>query len=100
MRRRRKQRKKSYVKFRETPELVRIHQRLAKSLGLLRRRQGLSKKALAAKMETSRPLVVRMEQGKARPTIKTLHRAARVLGAHLEVRLVPREERARKRRSR
>ena len=99
MGRRRKLRKKSYVKLRETPEVVRIHQRLAKSLGILRRRRGLSKKALAAMMETSRPLVVRMEQGKARPTIKTLHRAARAFGARLEVRLVPKEERARKRRS-
>jgi len=89
-----------YAKFRELPELVRIHQRLAKSFGILRRRRGLSKKALAAMMQTSRPLVVRMEQGKARPTIKTLHRAARVLGARLEVRLVSKEERARKRQSR
>jgi len=96
VRQRRKLKKKRYAKSRELPELVRIHQRLAKSLGILRQQHGLSKKALAARMETSRPLVVRMEQGKARPTIKTLHRAARVLGARLEVRLVPKETRGRK----
>ena len=96
-------RKKKNVRVRRIPEpaeLARIHSRLAKTIQTLRLHHQLSKKELARRMQTSRPLVVRMEQGKARPTLRTLHRAARVLGARLHVQLVPRRTLGRKRRMR
>jgi transcriptional regulator with XRE-family HTH domain len=95
-----RRRKKQSVRSRQVPEpseLTRIHLRLAKALQSLRLSHGLSKKELALRMQTSRPLVVRMEQGKARPTLRTLHRAARVLGARLHVQLVPRTSLGRRR---
>lgn len=57
--------------------------------------QKVTKKALAARMHTSRAAVDRaLDQGDASMTLATLANAARALGQRVEVRLVPESEAA------
>jgi transcriptional regulator with XRE-family HTH domain len=56
----------------------------------LRRQQGLTQAALAARSGVSQPMIAQIESGKlSNLTLKTLARTARALGANLKIDLVP-----------
>ncbi len=56
----------------------------------LRKRRGLTHAALAARSGVSQPMIAQIESGKlSNPTLKTLARTARALGASLKIDLVP-----------
>lgn len=66
---------------------------IAWQLAQAMKRQKITKKALAARMHTSRTLVARaLDQDDAGMTIATLANAARALGQRVEVRLIPEDE--------
>lgn len=67
--------------------------RLGAAIRRLRRRVGLTQTQLATQMGTSQSAVVRLEAGSVTPTLDTLQRAARALGARLTVRFETGDER-------
>ena len=65
--------------------------RLAVKLAQLREKRGLTQTQLAAKMNTSTPVISRLEN-EGRCTLGTLMKAAQALDAVLKVDLIPKEE--------
>jgi len=65
--------------------------RLAVKIAQLRKQRGMTQMQLAAKMNTSTPVVSRLEnQGKC--TISTLRKVADALGAIVQIDIVPKED--------
>lgn len=60
---------------------------LAKSLIDLRHKRNISQDELAKKVGTKQPVISRIETGTVKPTLTTLERIAKALGARLEVKL-------------
>lgn len=89
-----------YEQFRERllaqdPELRRLYEeenqrlerQIARAIVQLRQEKGWTQAQLAEKLGTTQSVVARLESGTHRPSLATLQKAARVLGARLEVRL-------------
>lgn len=66
-----------------------LQTQLARQLRDARLRAGLSQEALALQAEVDRSYVSQLERGLANPSLLILHRIAGVLGAELQVLLVP-----------
>ena len=65
--------------------------RLAVKIAQLRKQRGMTQTQLAAKMNTSTPVVSRLEnQGKC--TLGTLRKVAEALGAVVQINIVPKED--------
>jgi transcriptional regulator with XRE-family HTH domain len=58
-----------------------VKQRLAANVARLRAARGLSQIELAALSSVTQPLVSSIERGRANPTVESLYRIARALGA-------------------
>lgn len=54
-----------------------------------RRRQGLTQAQVAARAQTSQPVISAYEHGRRDPTTATLRRLVAATGEHLELRLAP-----------
>lgn len=70
---------------REQLEQFRDHYGIANQLIELRKEEGLSQSALAAKSGIAQSEVSRIERGALNPTVNTLSSLARSLGAHIEL---------------
>ena len=64
---------------------------LAKAVIEARNRVGLTQAELARKMETTQPVLARLEGGRARPSMRTLECLARATGTRLQIRFEPRQ---------
>lgn len=64
---------------------------LARQLIQARVRAGLTQQELAARMETTQPVIARLESGRQKPTTKTLERFAKATGSRVEIHLVAAE---------
>ncbi len=82
-------------RLRQDPELARAYEEenlereIARQILRLRRRRGWTQAQLAEALHTKQSAVARLEGGAYRPSLATLDRIGRVLGARLEVRLTP-----------
>ena len=67
--------------------------RVEEQLADLRRRRGLTQAQLAERMGVKQPLIARLESGGSRNvTLKTIMKAALILGAEVELRITPRSK--------
>jgi transcriptional regulator with XRE-family HTH domain len=57
----------------------------------VRTRAGLTQLQLAKKMGTTQPVVVRLESGRIRPSMRTLERVAKATGLRVLIRIESRE---------
>ena len=62
---------------------------LSRSLIEARTRAGLTQAELAERMETTQPVVARLESGRARPSARTLEKIARATGTRLRISFDP-----------
>ena len=62
---------------------------LSRSLIEARTRAGLTQAGLAERMETTQPVVARLESGRARPSARTLEKIARATGTRLRISFDP-----------
>jgi len=62
---------------------------LAKAVIAARNRAGLTQVELAIKMETTQPVVARMEGRRVQPSLRTLQRLAQATGSRLSIRFEP-----------
>ena len=62
---------------------------LSRSLIEARTRAGLTQAELAERMETTQPVVARLESGRARPSARTLEKIARATGTRLRINFDP-----------
>lgn len=79
----------------ETSQSFAIKQVLAWQIAQFIEEQGLTKAAMASRMNTSRSALDRLlDPDNDSVTLKTLHKAASTIGAHLEMKLVFNKEAA------
>jgi len=89
-----------YTEYRERrlqqdPELARAYEQenlereIARQILRLRQAQGWTQAQLAEALGTKQSVVARLESGSHRPSLSTLEKICQVLGARLEVRLMP-----------
>ncbi len=89
-----------YIEYRERrlqkdPELAHAYEQeslkreIARQILYLRQAQGWTQAQLAEALDTKQSVVARLESGSHRPSLSTLDKICQVLGARLEVRLVP-----------
>ena len=82
-------------RLREDPELARAYEQenlereIARQVLGLRQARDWTQAQLAEALNTSQSVVARLESGSHRPSLSTLDKICRALGARLEVRLVP-----------
>ena len=82
-------------RLQEDPELAHAYEQenlvreIARQILRLRQAQGWTQAQLADALDTTQSVVARLESGSHRPSLATLDKICQVLGAHLEVRLVP-----------
>lgn len=82
-------------RLREDPELARAYEQenlereIARQILRLRQAQGWTQVQLAEALNTKQSVVARLESGSHRPSLSTLDKICQVLGARLEVHLVP-----------
>lgn len=82
-------------RLQEDPELAHAYEQenlvreIARQILRLRQAQGWTQAQLADALDTTQSVVARLESGSHRPSLSTLDKVCQVLGAHLEVRLVP-----------
>ena len=82
-------------RLREDPELARAYEQenmkreIARQILRLRQAKGWTQSQLADALNTKQSVVARLESGSHRPSLSTLGKICRALGARLEVRLVP-----------
>jgi transcriptional regulator with XRE-family HTH domain len=62
---------------------------VASAVRSARRRAGMSQMELARRVGTSQPSIARLEQGRVSPTVTSLERIAKALGAQLVVDFEP-----------
>jgi DNA-binding XRE family transcriptional regulator len=74
-------------KFREAWEALEPAYQIAR----LRIMRGLTQKELADLVGTKQPSIARLESGRTEPKISFLRRLAEVMGAELEIRIVPQD---------
>ena len=72
----------------EVPGQDVARKRIAEEVKALRRERGLTQRQLAAKANTSRSVIARVEQAATLPTLKTLYGIAKALGADITLGLV------------
>jgi len=81
----------------DNPEYRRAYDGLADEFSLAstlieeRSRAGLTQKELARRMETTQPVVARLESGRVLPSIRTLRRLANATGSRLVISFESRE---------
>jgi ribosome-binding protein aMBF1 (putative translation factor) len=91
-----------YLKYRdwrldEDPDLAQayaeenLEREIARQILRLRQLRGWTQVQLAEALSTKQSAVARLESGSHRPSLVTLERISKALGARLEVRLVPTE---------
>lgn len=68
-------------------ETRRLERQIARAVTRLRQEKGWSQAQLAEALGTTQSVIARLESGTHRPSLATLQKVARVLGARLEVRL-------------
>lgn len=82
-------------RLREDPELARAYEQenlereIARQVLYLRQARDWTQAQLAEALNTRQSVVARLESGSHRPSLSTLDKICRVLGARLEVRLIP-----------
>ncbi len=82
-------------RLREDPELARAYEQeklereISRQVLRLRQMRGWTQEQLAEALHTKQSAVARLESGSHRPSLATLDKVGQVLGARLEVRLIP-----------
>ncbi len=82
-------------RLREDPDLARAYEQeilereIARQILRLRQIRGWTQTQLAEALNTKQSVIARLESGSHRPSLSTLDKICQVLGARLEVRLVP-----------
>jgi DNA-binding XRE family transcriptional regulator len=86
---------KSFAEWRRDPAYLRAYAGLDDEFALAaalidaRGKAGLSQADIAKKMDTSQPVIARLEGGRGNPSIGTLRRFARVTGTRLKIAFEP-----------
>ena len=75
--------------YREAYEELGLEYTVARALIEARTRAGFSQAELAARMETTKSAVARMESGRTRPSMRTLEKVARATGTRLRIHFEP-----------
>jgi ribosome-binding protein aMBF1 (putative translation factor) len=79
--------------FRKEYEVLAPAYTLIRQLLLARQHSGLTQKAIARKISTTKSVVSRLESaGKHIPSITTLRKYAEAIGCELEIKLVPKKQ--------
>jgi ribosome-binding protein aMBF1 (putative translation factor) len=82
-------------RLREDPELAQAYEQenlereISRQVLRLRQMRGWTQAQLAEALNTKQSAVARLESGSHRPSLATLDKIGHVLGARLEVRLIP-----------
>jgi ribosome-binding protein aMBF1 (putative translation factor) len=72
--------------IRATYEKARLAYELGRQVRELRQSHGLSQRELAERMHTTQSVIARLEAGGSKPSISTLERVAKALGASIDIR--------------
>jgi len=75
-------------KFREAYDALEPEYALASALIEARMKSKLSQKELARRMDTTQPVIARMESGRQPPSTATLLKIAKATGTRLQIRFV------------
>jgi len=75
-------------KFREAYNALEPEYALASALISARAKAKLSQKELARRMDTTQPMIARMESGRQSPSTATLLKMAKATGTRLQIRFV------------
>jgi ribosome-binding protein aMBF1 (putative translation factor) len=75
-------------KFREAYDALEPEYALASALIEARAKARLSQKELARRMDTTQPMIARMESGRQSPSTATLLKIAKATGTRLQIRFV------------
>jgi ribosome-binding protein aMBF1 (putative translation factor) len=67
-------------------EKARLAYELGRQVRELRQSHGLSQRELAERMHTTQSVIARLEAGGSKPSISTLERVAKALGASIDIR--------------
>ena len=89
-----------YQKYRDQrldqdPDLARAYEQetlereISRQVLRLRQTRGWTQAELAKELHTKQSAIARLESGSHRPSLATLDKVGRILGARLEVRLIP-----------